>query len=291
MLSPALNVSSLMVMGSLVALGACSVDERSLPASAAESSPSGGGSGAASSAPAATASGSGGSPGVSESSAAPGSPLVTPPVAVNPSASNPAAPQSSVPDASAPPPEAEPEAEAVTCSGCVELRVPVTLASQMAGFQFVFPAPGEDLGAGRIEWRVQMLPGDANAAFYVLPYVQNGMDLLYAGVYGASLPLTEDNFPAGQWVSLSVDVSAYPPEPVVPGETPGFDNRLVERVGLVLGSNAEFVGSGEVRLLVDSVGFGAAPSVPDATFATSTDGLELNAYQVPPGTTDPVHYP
>jgi hypothetical protein len=196
------------------------------------------------------------------------------------------------PDASAPiaaSTPSEPEPPDVTCSGCVELLVPVT-GGQQVSFQFEFPAPGEAFDGGIIEWRVQVPEANADPAFFIIPYVQNGAALLYAGVYGNAPPLSTDNFPPGQWVDIAISVPAAPALPPFDGSTE-FDGRVVERVGITLGASAEFTGAGTIRLLLDSVTFSGVPSVANVTFATSVEGFVLNQFLVPEGTSEPIHHP
>lgn len=176
------------------------------------------------------------------------------------------------------------------CSGCVELLVPVTGPAQRAAFRIPFAAPGADFSAGYVVWRVQVPAANANAAFFLTLEVLNGPALGYAGIYESYQLLSSDNFPPGEWVDLTVDVSLHPPPSSAIG-TPGFDYAAVESLGLALGTTATFAGAASIRVLLDSVTIGGVSTVQSLNFSAGADGLVLDAYGVPAGTSAPIFHP
>jgi hypothetical protein len=184
-------------------------------------------------------------------------------------------------DAAVAPPAADPP-----CHGCVELVVPVTAAQQSAQFEFQYAAPGLDFSSGSLQWRVQVLPVDTNPNFFITTDVQNGESNAYAGLFENYRVLSGANFPAGEWVELAVDVSGFPPPLMT-----GFDYRRVEWVSLTLGTTSEFVGTGTVRVLVDSFAINGVTYGNRSDFSTGADGLDLDAFQVPEGTLEPIFHP
>jgi hypothetical protein len=205
-----------------------------------------------------------------------------------------------------------------TCTGCVELIVPLSgandgntgpnLADQV-GYQFNFAAPGIDMTNGVITWRVQAVQNNAN--FFVNAYAQNGDNvdntLDYASVYPAFTALTAANFPPGQWRDLVVDLAAYAafvpadagaPVPsadagdaAAPLDPGNFNKAAVESIGIQVGSTPTFTGSAVLHIAIDSVTIAGVPGQVDRTFTAGAEGLALNMYQVPPGTQAPVFHP
>lgn len=204
----------------------------------------------------------------------------------------------------------------VTCTGCVEITLPVTAADQAltpplnsAFYQFTFPAPGVDLSNATVTWRVQVLT--PSATFYLQTASQNGASNNYAGSYVNYTTLTETSFPAGQWVDVVQNLAALGggagdagvgdagEEPsdagagdagdaAPPPATGVFDKSRVESVSLQVGVVAP--NAGTVTIVIDSVTFTGvdATAVPNKTFDTGVDGLSLNNFQIPPGATPPV---
>ena len=105
-----------------------------------------------------------------------------------------------------------------TCSQCVEVEVPVSGGNTDAnlldqvGFPFYYAAPGQDFSNVTVTWRVMALENDPN--LMVAPYIENGAP--YAGVYGALISLSAENFPPGQWVDVLFDLSRVPLPPALP---------------------------------------------------------------------------
>ena len=173
------------------------------------------------------------------------------------------------------------------CRGCVELVMPVTGPEQSAQFQFQFASPGLDFSSGAVQWRVQVLPADANPNYFLTTDVQNGPTNSYAGVFANYSVLSTYNFPPGQWVDLAIDVSTHPP----PATGPGFNYRAVEWVSLTVGTTAAFTGTGTVRVLIDSVLFSGVSGATSTDFSSGLDGFMLNAFDAPEGTQPPILYP
>jgi hypothetical protein len=175
------------------------------------------------------------------------------------------------------------------CTGCVELAVPLTAASQQAVFQFTYTAP-VDFSDAIVTWRVQVLEGLNRSDLFLYTLVQNGDAVLFAGLFGAQLPFAAENgFLSDTWTDVMVNVSASP----VPaaGDTTSFDKRVVQSVGIGIGSSAALVTPITARLLVDSVTISGVPSSSAVTFDVNAEGLVLNQYQVPLGTGQPIHHP
>jgi hypothetical protein len=196
----------------------------------------------------------------------------------------------------------------ITCTGCLELELPVVAGASNLGFQFNINAPAAplDLSDSTVTWKVQLLPADANANFFVQTYVANGPpeDPGYAfNNYANYTALTTAGFPAGTWVDIVHDVGALPaaggsdagadsgPEGdggVVP--ITAFDNSVVRAVGIQIGAAMANTTTGTVRILVDSVTFTNATGAPAGTFTVDAEGLTANNYQMLPGVTPPTHY-
>jgi hypothetical protein len=189
---------------------------------------------------------------------------------------------------------------AVTCTGCVEVRVPFTAAGQRALYQLNYPTPGVDLSNAVITWKVQVLT--PNAGIYVKPQVQNGGPT-YPGYFAApQVAATAAAFPAGVWTTVTLDLSALPAAPVdsdagvvvvadagadggdagavvvAPGPTV-FDKSRIEAVQLQIGSTA--AGTGTALVVIDEVTITGAPGVTGATFNAGTEGFVLNANAEP----------
>lgn len=206
-------------------------------------------------------------------------------------------------------PDVSPQA---TCTGCVELIVPVTGPNDNGGttnlqdqvsWIFTFTPP-VDMSNAVITWNVQAVEANENA--FVQLFAQNGMDNAYAGIYPAGQALSAANFPAGQFRPLVLDLTQYagvdggdagaPPADAGDGGAlidPGtFDKSQVAQIGITLGAGATLTGSDVLRIAVDSVEFEGVPGQADRTFTTGIEGLGINQYQVPTGTpTMPTHHP
>jgi hypothetical protein len=196
----------------------------------------------------------------------------------------------------------------ITCTGCLELELPVVAGASNLGFQFNFNAPAAplDLSDSTVTWKVQVLAADANANFFVQTYIANGPpeDPGYAfNNYANYTALTTAGFPSGTWVDIVHNVGALPapggsdagadsgPEGdggVVP--ITAFDKSVVRAVGIQIGAAMTNTAAGTVRVLVDSVTFTNTTGAPAGTFTVDAEGLTANNYQMLPGVTPPTHY-
>lgn len=201
-----------------------------------------------------------------------------------------------------------------TCTGCVEIIVPVTgpndgsplvpvNVNDQASYIFTVAAPGADFSNGVATFRIQAL--ETNANLNVSPFAQNGAPS-YPGVYPAGLTFSATDLPLGQWVDLELNLAQYAPvagagdagpPPADAGDAGallpnnGFDKSAVAQYGITVGASAALVGSAVVRLLVDSVTITGSDQT-SKTFDAGLEGFALNAYQVPAGTpTVPTHRP
>jgi hypothetical protein len=205
----------------------------------------------------------------------------------------------------------------VSCTGCVEITLPVTAADQAltpalnsAFYQFSFPAPGVDLSNATVTWRVQVLTPSAN--YYLQTASQNGTANNFAGNYVNYTTLTETAFPAGQWVDVVQNLAALgggagdagvgdaggeapgdagtgdAGDAAAPPATGEFDKSRVESVALQVGVVSP--NAGTVTIVIDSVTFTGvdATAVPNKTFDSGVEGLTLNTFQAPPGAAAPV---
>jgi len=196
----------------------------------------------------------------------------------------------------------------VTCTGCLELELPVVAGARELGFQFNFTAPTAplDLSNSTVTWKVQVLAADANANFFVQTYAANAPpeDPAYAfNNYANFTALTAANFPAGTWVDIVHNIGALP---AAGGADAGadsgpegdggvatitaFDKSVVRAVGIQIGAAMANTTTGTVRLLVDSVTFTNATGAPAGTFTTNAEGLTANNYQMIAGVVPPTHY-
>ncbi len=189
-----------------------------------------------------------------------------------------------------------------TCTGCLELIVPVTgpnsatnLADQ-ASWIITF-APPVDMSNAVITWEVQAVEPNDNA--FVSIFAQNGAPS-YSGVYPAGQGLTAAAFPANTFTDLRLDLRTYGLPPGVGGGDAGaavdagdggalidpgaFNKTQVAQIGITLGAGMTFTGSDTLRIALDNVLIEGVPGVMSRTFATGADGVGLNMFEVPPGT-------
>jgi hypothetical protein len=197
----------------------------------------------------------------------------------------------------------------VTCTGCLELEMPVVAGERNLGFQFNFNPPTAplDLSNSTITWRVQVLPVDVNANFFVQTYVANAPpeDPGYAfNNYANYTALAAASFPSGMWVNIVHNVGALPAaggagDAGADSGTEGdggtaiitaFDKSVVRAVGIQIGAAMANTTTGTVRVLVDSVTITNATGAPAGTFTTDAEGLTANNYLMIPGVVPPTHY-
>jgi hypothetical protein len=199
-----------------------------------------------------------------------------------------------------------------TCTGCVELIVPVTgpndnggttNLNDQVGYQFTFPAPGVDFSDGVVTWRIAAV--EPNANYFINLYAQNGAPG-YAGIFPVYTALAPAQFAANAFVDVTLDISGYasiagdagtePPAadagdaggPLDPGN---FNKAAVEAIGIQVGASGALTGSAIVRVAVDSVTITGVPGQANRTFTAGAEGLAINMFQVPTGTQAPVHHP
>jgi hypothetical protein len=185
--------------------------------------------------------------------------------------------------------------------GCVEIEVPVTGPSQSAGFLFALTPPA-DLSNATVTWQIR--PAEINQNYFINLFAQ---DAEFDGDYNPYLNLNATNFPSTTaYTAVSRNYTMVPavaaPDGGAPAADagdagaappPGFDKSNVVQFGIQVGAAAELpAGStGTVRIYVDSVTITGATGVPNKEFTTGIDGLTLNNYMVPAGTTAPTHHP
>jgi hypothetical protein len=200
-----------------------------------------------------------------------------------------------------------------TCTGCVELIVPVTgpndnggttNLNDQVGYQITFPAPGVDFSDGVVTWRIAAV--EPNANFFINLYAQNGAPG-YAGIFPVYTALAPAQFAANTFVDVTLDISAYasiagdagtePPPAADAGDAGGpidpgnFNKAAVEAIGIQVGATGALTGNAIVRVAVDSINITGVTGQANRTFTTTAEGLAINMYQVPTGTQAPVVHP
>jgi hypothetical protein len=214
------------------------------------------------------------------------------------------------------------------CSGgCVEITVPVTAPSQQAQFIFRNGTTTYDMTDALVVWRIRLvtpaseIPGDQ---MFVTPFAQNNDP--YPGVFRPQTTLsTANGFDpngADAWVNVTFDMAntapvgviVTPPAPVADAGADGgadaeapptepvqldnaagaFDKATVFQYGIQVGVLGTYAGTGgNVHIVVDSVTYrtvGGAPiaTLPDQTFTSALEGLQLDGYMAPTGTGAPI---
>jgi len=98
---------------------------------------------------------------------------------------------------------------------------------------------------------------------------------------------------AGADAGAAADAGDAGPQPLSPPATiiDALDKSQITQIGLFVGVNEAFSGSTTVRVAVDQVTVAGVPGQPDRTFTTDAEGLNINQYNVPPGTPPPTHHP
>jgi hypothetical protein len=194
------------------------------------------------------------------------------------------------------------------CSGCIELRVPLSGVNQSALFQFTIGEPSIDMSDAIITYRVRALVlGDQ---LFVSPFAQ---DADYQGFESQLTTLTAENgfVDTDTWVDLEHDLGALPalspfdagtdagvPDASVgdasadaaPGASAAFDKSAVSQFGLQLGSAGAFEGQGVLRVLLDSVTI-AGVDLNDVDFDTDAAGFALNLDANPAPGSQVVYHP
>jgi hypothetical protein len=170
----------------------------------------------------------------------------------------------------------------VTCTGCVELVVPVEGGGRTP-FQFQLPGP-TDFTSGIVQWRILSL--DPNPGFFIKAAVQTGLANNFSGLFhqpGIALDRTG-------WTNIELDVAASDATTAPPGTelyTAGgsavYDKTQIVIIGVEVGAFDSFVGAGEVRLLVDEVIISDVPGVATKTFAMDDEGLFADVAEGLPG--------
>jgi len=224
-----------------------------------------------------------------------------------------------------PPPDVSPQA---TCTGCIELIAPVvgprsaTNVTDEASYIFSLATP-TDFSNAVITWRLAAVAPNAN--YSVVIFAQDGQPLNFAGAY-SEIALDPGVFAANQFRDVSLDLTSIasvagdagagdagalgadgldagadggadagdaglqtlsPPPNIIDA----FDKSQITQFGIFVGVNEAFSGSATVRVAVDQVTITGVPGQPGHTFTTDAEGLNINQYNVPPGTPPPTHHP
>jgi hypothetical protein len=178
------------------------------------------------------------------------------------------------------------------CTGCVELRVPVTAINQTTLFQFA-PATPADFSTGTVTFKVRGLT--LNDQLGASPFAQNSFPPNNFPFVGQFEPLSAANgfVDEDTWVDLAFDIGAQPPPDIIPPNAdagadagPGtpdladFDKSRVSNFGLSVGSAGAFTGALTVTVLVDSVTFTGVDTnaLPNVTFDATAEGFVVNTF-------------
>jgi hypothetical protein len=197
-------------------------------------------------------------------------------------------------------PDAGPEAP---CTGCVELRVPVTGgANQTTLFQFFIASGPVDFSNATITFRMRALTiGDQLVG---VVFAQDG-DFGGFGQQFGFLNAAAGFVDTETWVNRTFDLSALAPPATLPvdadaGADAGpavvdpaaFNQGQVRQYGVQIGAFAGQVGAETVTVLVDSVTFTGldANAFPTVTFDTGVDGLAING-SGPVAGSEIIHHP
>lgn len=170
-----------------------------------------------------------------------------------------------------------------TCSGCVEVEVPVSNGNSeenvldQIGFPFFLDEPGLDLSNAVVTWRVMAL--ENNPDLMVAPYAENGEP--YPGAYRAQVALSAANFPPNTWVDVRFDLSAHPAlgeDAGVAGGTSSVDAGPAVTVTPVVDAGAVF---GDAGLVADAGVLSDASVATNSDTAATPEGIDLSASFLP----------
>jgi len=180
-----------------------------------------------------------------------------------------------------------------TCTGCVELIVPVSTTGDKAVFEFQLDDAAVDLSDAVITWRVQAVNDTAadwsDSGFMVIkafaqspPPPQSNPP----GFFTEARLLSLENFQPNTWHDLVFNVASFPI-----AQTPSdFDKTNAIRIGLELAAGSNFFGTHSIRVFVDSVVFSGVPGLSNRSFDTDVEGFVLNDWQVPMSTRLETHF-
>jgi hypothetical protein len=180
------------------------------------------------------------------------------------------------------------------------LAVPFTAGGATPGYQLSMPDGVLDMSTAVITFNVQVYTPDPNLNLQIT--VQNAGGS-FPGYYGApQTPLTAATFPAGQFVPVSLDLSALPGPVFIGGDAGAdagdagagvadptvFDKTAVDLINLQFGSAAGLTGPIDALIAIDSIEITNVDGYTGVTFNAGIDGLRLNAYD---GSTEPAGTP
>jgi hypothetical protein len=186
------------------------------------------------------------------------------------------------------------------CTGCVELRVPVTGGlDQSTRFQFAL-TPTRDLSVATVTFTVRALTlGDQLVAS---PFAMDGDSEGFAQRF-TTLNAANGFVNQDTWVDLVFDVAALPPADILPPapdagtdestvERADFDKSRVQRLGLNVGAVSTLTRAQTVSVVVTQVVFANVQgfSIPNVTFDRSAQGFTVNSVENQPAA-ELIHHP
>jgi hypothetical protein len=152
------------------------------------------------------------------------------------------------------------------CTGCLELRVPLTAASQTAYFQLVFGA--RDLSDTLATFHLRALLLDETGGLFVQTFATDSdSDPLFGTSTFA--PITAANFTNTEtFANIDLDIGSI--------SAAGFDATDVVTMGIQVGSSGAFVGSATAVLLLDSITYTGSAGLTNLDFTSDEQGFALN---------------
>jgi hypothetical protein len=187
------------------------------------------------------------------------------------------------------------------CTGCIELRMPVTGANENTLFTVILPA-AVDMSDTLITFRVKLSPINDQVA--VLPGANDdGNDDGTFTFVNTFVQANEangfDSDTPDEFVDVEFDVGALAPpgEIAVDGGTipdpADFNNSEVLILHMELSALGAFVGPATITLLIDSITFTNVDPIlrPSFEFTTSAEGWAVNTGSDPNPGSDLIHHP
>lgn len=165
------------------------------------------------------------------------------------------------------------------CTGCVELRVPLTASLDFAYFQIGFTA--RSLADTIFTFRVRALALDPTGETYVHTFATDNSGFSQAS--GAQTLINAANFTdTNTFIDLTLDFTTF--------SNVDFDEGGVTNLGLQVGAGGALAGPTTTVLVVDSLTLTGSSGLPNLTFTSSAEGFAPNEF-TGLQTTTLIHHP
>lgn len=152
------------------------------------------------------------------------------------------------------------------CTGCVELRVPLTASLDFAYFQIGFTP--RSLADTVFTFRVRALALDPTGETYVHTFAS---DSDFTQASGTQTLINAANFTdTNTFIDLTLDFNTF--------SNVDFDEADVVALGLQVGAGGALAGPTTTVLVVDSLTLTGSSGLPNLTFTDSAEGLAPNAF-------------